>query len=413
MNDNRKFQERSKISGAAKRTLLGAWLYTETSFFAWILLGPLAFFIAEEFKLSSREITLLVSLPILVGTLCHLPVGLLSDRFGFRKVGLILHILTIVVLVGLVVTPVGGSRAILYVLAAALGLAGVSFAVSMPLVSRVFPIEHQGKALGLTAFGGVGAMLSAFVAPLLAQSYGWRIAAMLGATQFAVSLAVFAWAVQEAEVQPAPPRWTDYLYVLRYADTFWFCLFYVVTFGGMVSLVSLLASYFHDRFQLSPSTAGLLTTICILTGTLFRPLGGWLADHKGGIRTLQWAFGTVLACTLWLSLVATSSTLSFTVFNLLLIMAAFGAGNGAIFQMLPVRFRHHMGVITGLVGAAGGMGGFLFVMLHGWLQNLWSFFQPLFLLYAAFSLLALVGLASVKRRWRTTWGAPQTTTARV
>ncbi|MBF0425376.1 MAG: NarK/NasA family nitrate transporter [Magnetococcales bacterium] len=408
------YPTRSIAAPTPRRILFGAWFYTEASFAAWIVLGPLALFIAADMHFSQRALYALIALPILVGTICHLPVGLLADRFGARRVGLIVHALVILALLMFILTSEHSAPAFLFVGAALLGLAGVAFAISMPLVSRVFPEEQQGRALGLTAFGGVGALFSAFVAPVLAQAHGWRTAVLLVAGQMFLSLAIFASTAHENGRGITRPTWQGYLQVLRYVDTFWFCLFYVVTFGGMVSLISLLTAFFHDRFHTSPATAGLLTTACVLMGALFRPLGGWLADRHGGIRTLQGAFGVAAVCASWLASITTSpASLSSAVFNALLVTAAFGVGNGAIFQLLPVRFRRHMGVITGVVGAAGGAGGFLFLFLHGWLQKSWATVHPLFLFYAAFCLLGLIGLASVKRRWRTTWGTPRSTTARV
>lgn len=395
----------------ARRTLLGAWVYTEVSFFVWILLGPLALFIAAKQGLSPQETTLLVSLPILSGTLLHLPVGMLTDRFGPFGVGLLVHG---VVLLGLLllVSPYVANKTVLFAGALLMGTAGVSFAVALPLVSASFAVEHQGKALGITAFGGTGALLAAFFAPLLADSYHWQLVITLALVLVLASTIIFGTTASHKTTEKPHPTLAHYLYVLRYADTYWFCLFYGVTFGGMVSLSSFLVVYFHDRFQLSPTTSGVLATLCILASAVFRPVGGWLADRRGGIRTLQIAFIVVALTSLLLTLLPKPGAL-FAVGDLAITMAAFGAGNGALFQLLPVRFRHSMGVITGLVGTVGGSAGFAFVFIASTMQQSLALYQPAFLFYTGLSLLALVGLASVKRRWRTTWGAPQMTNARV
>lgn len=395
----------------AKRTLLGAWIYTEVSFFIWILLGPLSLFLAEELSLSRGELGLLVSLPILTGTLLHLPAGLLTDHFGAWRVGMAVHGVLILDLL-LLSWPGEIARPTLYGAAVFLGMAGVSFAIALPLVSARFPVEHQGKALGLTAFGGTGALLAAFIAPGLAASHGWHAVMALALGLVVLSGLVFGWAARHEPVPHARPEWSHYLYVLRYADTYWFCLFYAITFGGMVSLASSLVLYFHDQFRFAPPVAGLLATLCILASALFRPVGGWLADHWGGIRTLQSAFILVAISVLLLTWLPTSAAAG-AVALVAIVMASFGAGNGALFQLLPIRFRRQMGVITGLVGAAGGLGGFFFIFVANGLQRQMSALQPVFLFYAGLGLLALVGLASVKRRWRTTWGAPHITTARV
>lgn len=394
----------------ARRALFGAWVYTEVSFFVWILFGPLALFMAKEMAISRGEIGFLVSLPILTGTLLHLPVGLLTDRFGAWRVGLAVHGVLALDL-ALLAWPTPVALPAMFVAAVFLGMAGVSFAVALPLVSARFPVEHQGKALGLTAFGGTGALLAAFIAPSLAESHGFRPVMVFALGLVLFSALVFGWTARHEPVPHARPAWSHYLQVLRYADTYWFCLFYAITFGGMVSLASLLVIYFHDMFHFSPTVASVLATLCILASALFRPVGGWLADRWGGIRTLQTAFVTVAISVLSLTLLPSSAMVGVTM--VAVVMASFGAGNGALFQLLPIRFRRQMGVITGLVGAAGGMGGFLFVFTASGLQGYVSAFQAVFLFYGGLGMLAMVGLASVKKRWRTTWGAPQTTTARI
>ncbi|MBF0109412.1 MAG: NarK/NasA family nitrate transporter [Magnetococcales bacterium] len=400
------------LSDGTKRTLLGAWLYTEISFFAWILLGPLSLYLSRDLGLSRGDLGLLVSLPILAGTLLHLPVGMLTDRFGAWRVGLSAHGVMILAL-ALLAWPGSLGWSGLALSAFLLGSAGVSFAIALPLVSARFPVEHQGKALGLTAFGGTGALLAAFLAPALAESHGWHavMGLALGLTLF--SALVFGWTARDVLPPREHPSWSHYLYILRYADTWWFCLFYAITFGGTISLASSLVLYFHERFHLTPTLAGGVTTVCILASALARPVGGWLADHWGGIRTLQAGFAVIALCVLLLSLMPAAAPALPSVLLVAVVMAAFGTGNGALFQLLPIRFRRHMGVITGLVGAAGGLGGFFFVFAASGLHQWTEAFQPVFLFYGGLGLLALVGLASVKRRWRTTWGAPQATTARV
>lgn len=409
MNDSGIAGSTGVATTGAVGALAGALGYTEVSFFVWILLGPLSLFIAADLGLSPGEMGILVSLPILTGTLLLLPVGMLADRFGPWRVGMGVHGLLVLALV-ILVWSARTAGAGLFLGAALLGLGGVSFAVALPLVSACFTVEHQGKALGLTAFGGTGALLAAFLAPVLAETYDWRTVLLVALGVVLCSWGLFAWTGRGVAPLRSRLTWPHYLSVLRYADTFWFCLFYAVTFGGMVSLSSFLVGYFHDQFHLPPTTAGVLATLSILAGALFRPVGGWLADRRGGIRTLQTAF---IAVTIGALLLSFTPVRGLSVIGLVLVMTAFGGGNGALFQLLPIRFRNHMGVIVGLVGTAGGLGGFLFVFAAAGLQRHLGAYQPAFLFYGALSLLALAGLSTVKRRWRTTWGAPQVTTARV
>lgn len=392
-------------------TLLAAFLHAETGFLAWVLLGPLALFIAADLKVEVSSVGLLVALPILAGTALHLPIGTLADRFGPRRVGIATHLLVLAALAWLWSLKVT-SMATLYPLALLLGVAGAAFAVAIPLASGWYPPEHQGKALGLTATGASGAMLSALLAPPLAAAYGWQTVAGLAMLPVTISLGVFLALAKESPGRLPPHPFGHYLYALRHGDTLWFCFFYAVTFGGVVSLASSLVVYFHDRFALVPAEAGTLTAICLLAAALCRPAGGWAADRFGGIRSLK---SILAAVTLALAVLAGApqADLPVAIMAIATAMAALGAGNGAVFQLIPIRFFRQMGVVTGLVGTAGGLGGFLFTYGFGLLREWNGDYRSGFALYAALALVALFGLWSVKRRWRTTWGAPHVTSARV
>lgn len=391
--------------------LFAAFLYTEVSFMIWIAMGAVALFAAEAMHLDPAATGILVALPILSGTLLKLPAGMLVDRLGPRRVGLAVHILLLVVLAWLWARR-GATGGDLYMMAAALGIAGVSFSVAMPMVSGWYPPEHQGKALGLTALGGAGTLLTAALGPRLAEAHGWQAVFGFAALPVALSLAVYLFLAEDPGERPPPRPVADYLLVLRYADSLWFCFFYAVTFGGFVSLASSLVVYFHDHFALSPAAAGGLTALCILSGTLFRPLGGWLADRLGGIRSMKLAFAAI-AIALGLLTLAPEGLVRPSLMLLLVAMAGLGLGNGATFQLIPLRFFRQMGVMTGLVGTAGGLGGFFLAWGSGLLREATGGYRAGFLLYALLSLIALAGLWSVKQRWRTTWGAPHATTAKV
>jgi NNP family nitrate/nitrite transporter-like MFS transporter len=392
-------------------TLLSAFLYTEVSFLVWIMLGPLAVHIAKEFTLNAAQIGMLVAIPILAGTLLRLPVGILVDHFGPKMVGTVVQLLVITALVGLSISPIT-SVAEIYLLGFLLGLAGASFSVAMPLVSGWYPPEHQGKALGITALGGGGTLLTALFAPFLADIYGWQAVFSFALMPVAIVLVIYHTIAKESGNRPAPQPIANYFYILRYRDTLWFCFFYAITFGGFVSLASSLVVYFYDNFQIAPTQAGSLTALCIFGGALFRPLGGWLADYIGGIRTLNIAFALISIILMILGLVP-QLNLVFAFLALLLTMTVLGLGNGAVFQLLPLRFFRQMGIVTGLVGTAGGLSGFLLAASFGYLREETGQYHLGFLLYAGLSLIALMGLWTVKSRWRTTWGAPHVTSARV
>jgi NNP family nitrate/nitrite transporter-like MFS transporter len=187
--------------------------------------------------------------------------------------------------------------------------------------------------------------------------------------------------------------------------------FYSVTFGGFVGLASSLVIYFNTQYGLDPKTAGLFTAACVFAGSLVRPLGGNVADRVGGVKTLTIMYG-IATLTLFIAsfgLPYAWVTLVFFVITML----ALGMGNGAVFQLVPQRFRREIGVMTGLVGMAGGVGGFYLASSLGYSRQMTGSYQAGFLIFATLALLALVGLSRVKRRWRTTWGASYLTDARI
>ena len=233
----------------------------------------------------------------------------------------------------------------------------------------------------------------------------------IAAIPLIVALVIYVWLAKDSpECPPAKPL-TDYLKVLRDKDAWWFMFFYSVTFGGFVGLASSLTIYFNDQYGLSPVTAGYLTAACVFAGSLVRPVGGFVADRVGGIKSLSLMY--MLAAG-FLALV--SFGMREVWMGLLLFvgaMLALGMGNGAVFQLVPQRFRREIGVMAGLVGMAGGIGGFYLASSLGYSRQLSGSYQAGLLIFAALAMVALVGLTSVKKRWRTTWGASNMTTAKV
>ncbi len=187
--------------------------------------------------------------------------------------------------------------------------------------------------------------------------------------------------------------------------------FYLVTFGGFVGLSSSLVIYFNGQFHVAPVTAGYLTSVCVLAGSLFRPVGGRLADRVGGIRSLQAMYlGVSLSM---IGIVLTSHSLMSSLLCFIVGMMCLGMGNGAVFQLIPQRFRGEIGVLTGLVGMAGGLGGFYLATSLGFSRQWTGDYRAGFLIFAGMGILALSGLWRVKKRWRGTWGSPLATTARI
>jgi NNP family nitrate/nitrite transporter-like MFS transporter len=230
----------------------------------------------------------------------------------------------------------------------------------------------------------------------------------LAALPLAVALAVFAIFAKDAPGRPPPKRLAEYLGVLRTRDAWWLMLLYGVTFGGFVGLSSSLTIFFNAEYGLAPVTAGFFTAACVFAGSLVRPLGGAVADRVGGVRTLSIVYAVAA---LALALVSFRQPDAALALGLILVaMMALGAGNGAVFQLAPQRFAREIGVVTGLVGMAGGVGGFWLADSLGWSKELTGSYQAGLMAFAALALVALAGVSGVKARWRRTWLAAETQT---
>jgi NNP family nitrate/nitrite transporter-like MFS transporter len=190
---------------------------------------------------------------------------------------------------------------------------------------------------------------------------------------------------------------------LRQADTGWFCLFYAVTFGGFVGLASFLSIFFHDQYELTNVQAGTFATLCVIAGSFLRPVGGYTADRLGGIRLLSLLY---LGVCLAMFGVALLPPLSIATALLFLAMGMLGMGNGAVFQLVGLRFPREIGVVSGIVGAAGGAGGFLLPNLLGTLKQLSGSFAGGFLLLALAGCASALALFRVGRAWQGTFFGP-------
>lgn len=391
-------------------TLLAAFLYFDLSFMVWVVLGPLGVQIANDLNLNAAQKGLMVATPVLAGALLRIVMGVLVDHIKPKLAGAIGQVIVIVALT--VAWYIGiHTYAQVLTLGIFLGVAGASFAVALPLASRWYPPEHQGTALGIAGAGNSGTVLAALLAPSLALAFGWNNVIGLAAVPLAIVFVFYLWVAKDSPDCPPTKSLTEYLKVLRDKDAWWFMFFYSVTFGGFVGLASSLTIYFNTQYGLSPVVAGYYTAACVFMGSMMRPLGGWLADRIGGIKSLSAMY--VLAATF---LVIVSFGLPAAWMALLVFMFAMwalGMGNGAVFQLVPQRFRKEIGVMTGMVGMAGGVGGFYFASSLGYSKQITGSYQLGFLIFAALAMLALWGLTTVKTRWRTTWGAAHLTVARI
>jgi NNP family nitrate/nitrite transporter-like MFS transporter len=391
-------------------TLFAAFLYFDLAFMVWVMLGPLAVQIAKDLGLNAAQKGLMVATPVLSGALLRIVMGLMVDHLKPKLTGLIGQV---IVAGGLLLAWWLGVHTYAQVLALGLllGVAGASFAVALPLASRWYPPEHQGKAMGIAGAGNSGTVFASLFAPSLAVAYGWNNVIGIAAIPLLVALVLYAVMAQDSPECPPPKPLTDYLKVLRDKDAWWFMFFYSVTFGGFVGLASSLTIYFNTQYGLPPVTAGYFTAACVFAGSLVRPIGGGVADRIGGIRSLSVMYIVAAIALFVVSTGLPEAWMALSVF--VVAMLSLGMGNGAVFQLVPQRFRKEIGVMTGLVGMAGGVGGFYLASSLGFSKQLTGSYQIGFVIFAILAIAALAGLTAVKGRWRTTWGAAHLTAARV
>ncbi len=367
-------------------TLLTAFLYFDVSFMIWLLPGALANSIVPDFGLSDSQKGLMVAVPLLGGAILRLALGLLTDRIGARRTAIIgMSLTTLPLLLGCF-WATSFSQMILVGLL--LGIAGASFAAALPLASRWYPAKYQGLAMGIAGAGNSGTALATFFGPRLAQALGWHTVFGLALIPLLTTFVLFVIFAKDSPNQPAPRPLRAYADVLKIRDTWWFCLLYAITFGGFAGLASFLNVFFLTQYGLSRVQAGSFATLCVMAGSCIRPIGGYLADRFGGVRMLTMLY--LAASAALFGLAAVPPLAAGTVF-MFVAMAMLGMGNGAVFQLVPLRFPKEIGVTTGLVGAAGGFGGFFLPTLLGLMKQATGSFGPGF---AAFAVVGGLGGAA-------------------
>lgn len=391
-------------------TLIASFLYFDLAFMVWVLLGPLAINISKDLGLSHAEKGLMVATPVLAGALLRLVMGVLVDRLSPKKAAIIGQIVVICAMAYAWTFGLHSFQEVL-VFGVFLGVAGSSFAAALPLASRWYPPEHQGTAMGIAGAGNSGTALAALFAPGLAIAFGWNNVFGLALIPLIAVFIIFCFVAKDAPGVPPAKSLAEYLKVLKDKDSWWFMFFYSVTFGGFVGLASSLVIYFNTQYGLDAKMAGYFTAACVFAGSLVRPIGGNVADRIGGVKSLSVMYVVAAIFIAFISVGLPQAWMALIAF--VCAMLALGMGNGAVFQLVPQRFKKEIGVMTGLVGMAGGVGGFYLASSLGYSKQLTGTYQVGFLVFASLALVALVGLTAVKKRWRTTWGASHLTAAKI
>ncbi len=359
------------------------------AFAVWGLLAGLAPLFKQQYGLTQTQVSIMVAIPVLLGSLGRVPAGLLADRFGPKRVFAILLLGASVP--ALLLSMFHDYRSLL-TWGVLLGLGGTTFAVGVAYTAPWFPKERQGAALGIFGIGTGGQSLAVFGGPLLARAFGMSAPFVLfGCLALIWGLVLLAVGRDPEQRRPATSLRVA-LQPLQEPRCWLFSLFYFVTFGGFVALGIYMPSLLKELFQLDPADAGLRAAGFIVVSTAARAVGGGWSDRFGGARVLAWAFAAmgVLAFGLTFRAIA-----PFTV-AALGVAVCLGLGNGAVFKLVPQYFPNQVGTVTGLVGAAGGLGGFFPPLVLGLMKDHLGSFAPGFVLLGCFALGCLALLRSLR-----------------
>ena len=405
-------------------TLMAAFLYFDFSFMVWTMLGAITTEIGEDlalggFIMSAGDKATLLAIPVLSGALLRILLGFGVDKFGPKKTALMAQSVVIAVLFYGYFRGGSISYNELLVVALGLGFAGASFAVALPQAGQWYPPKLQGVVLGIAGAGNIGVVVDFIFAPKIAEIWGWEAVFLVGGL---LSFIIFLTYTLMAKDAPAdvytarPKKLKDYAKLMKDKDTWWFALFYAISFGGFIGFASYMKVYLMNTYQVDMSAigeawfnesnvkviAGYFGALTIFAGAILRPIGGGMADKHGGVKSLYVFFGLVMV----LALINAFVILPFwaTIALLFLIMANLGMANGAVFQLVPQRFGKDIGIMTGLIGAAGGIGGFALIKTLGWSKGAFDGYSVGFMIFSGILLIAIIGISMVKTRWRTTWG---------
>lgn len=380
-------------------TLFAAFLYFSFSCCIWVLNGAMAPFISETFNLSPAQKGLMLSVPIIAGALMRFPLGILSQYIGRKNATLVeMSMIAVAMLFGFFFVKSFNDLLAMGVL---LGIAGASFGVALSLGSGSFPARHKGLAMGLVGAGNVGTAVSVLVAPPLAQAFGWVAVYGIAAVAISIPMLVMVVFAKEPPDIDKHASFKEHIACLFEKDGWAFSLIYAVTFGCFIGLATFLPTYYYDQFGVSKVQAGQLTMLAAFMGAVLRVFGGWISDRLGGVNTLS-----VVLVTIAVTLTAcgfAGQSLPATTLLIMLCFSALGAGNGAVFQLVPLRWPLSTAVAGSMIGEIGALGGGLVPSTMGLAKQYAGSYRWGFFLFALLSLAMLAMLRIMQLRWTRTW----------
>jgi NNP family nitrate/nitrite transporter-like MFS transporter len=361
-------------------TLFASFLYFSFSCCIWVLNGAMAPFISETYQLSPAQKGLMLSIPIIAGALMRFPLGVLAQYIGRKNATLVeMGLIAVAMLFGFFFVDSFNDLLAMGVL---LGIAGASFGVALSLGSGSFPPRHKGLAMGLVGAGNIGTAVSVLVAPPLAQAFGWQSVYGIAAVAIAIPMVVMITLAKEPPDVDNHASFREHIACLFEKDGWAFSVIYGITFGGFIGLTTFLPTYYFDQFGVSKVEAGQLTMLAAFMGATVRVFGGWISDRWGGIAGHSLTLSTLL---------------------FMLCFAALGAGNGALFQLVPLRWPLATAVAGSMIGEIGALGGGLVPNAMGLSKQHTGTYLWGFVVFAGLALIVLLMMRRMQLRWTRTW----------
>lgn len=374
------------------------------TFAVWMMMGVIGIPIKEQLQINETQFGLLTATPVLTGAVLRLPMGMWTDRYGGRIVMLLLLVVS-----ALPVYLISYATEFWHFLALGLvlGVVGASFSVGMPYVARFFDAKNRGFAMGIFGAGTTGAALNMFVAPLIVSAWGWQQVPKFYALGILATAAIF-WLFSYPDPGADPQKRVslrEQMKILRDPRVWKYCQYYSIVFGGFTGLSLWMTRYYTQEYGLDLRHAALLAICFSLPAGVLRAAGGWMSDRFGAHSVTWWVLWVAWVCLFLLSYPQTDLTvhtvtgpktfrvaLNPWVFTpLLFIMgAAFAFGMASVFKYVAVEFPANMGIVSGIVGMAGGLGGFLLPIMFGALVDLIGVRSSAFMLLYGITWVSLI-----------------------
>ncbi|TRM11811.1 NarK/NasA family nitrate transporter [Lentibacillus cibarius] len=354
------------------------------SFTIWSMISPMAQEIKMLYSLSATQVSVLVAVPTILGSIMRIPLGILSDKFSGKYVYTLTMLFLILPLLG---ASFADSYGWMLFFAFFIGMGGTTFAIAITYVSGWYPPEKQGLVLGIAGVGNIGTAVAGFIIPAIVASYSIDWAFRILAIAIAVMAVIFFLGTKDRQ-QEGNKTLKSALEPLKHQQTWMLSLFYFLTFGVFVALGLYLPTLLQDLYNLSSVDAGQRAAIFVVLATFIRPLGGMVADKLDPKKILTIIFLIVAICAGFIAFTSENIIL-FTIFCLVIAVFS-GMGNGVVFKIVPMVSKGNTGSVTGIVGAAGGLGGFFPPIVLGMFRDMTGGYYLGFILLALFSLGCLV-----------------------